>query len=299
MLIRNQFNKLFSSSALPVLEKIIFENYNKTADFIPKIMNVMPMDRDIVQSLQVSGLPAVPENPEGENLDYSELVQGYAKTYNALKYRLGVKITKEMIEDGKLIDMKKLAEELGKSMFTTRQVQGASVLNNGFSSSFNGPDGVPLFSASHPLFAVGGTDDNTDAADLAVSALRTAIIDMRDTRNAQGLRVPHMAKKLVVSISDQFLAAELINSVLKPGVSTNDANTLPGLEIVVCDYLNDSALDAWFLLSDSHDLNFFQRSPMEVMDDLDFDGDALKIQCRERFAVGFNDWRGSWGSSGA
>lgn len=297
MLIRNQFNKLFTSAALPVLKQVIQNDYEKTADFIPFIYNVLPMDRDIVQSLQISGLPAVPSNSEGASLDYEELIQGYAKTYTALKFRLGVKITKEMVEDGRIIDMKKLASELGKSMFTTRQVQGASILNNAFSSSFNGPDGVPLASASHPLFAIGGTDDNTDAADLAVSALRTAIQDMRETRNPQGIRVPHMARRLVVTTADQFLAAELINSVLKPGGTTNDVNTLPSLEIVVCDYLTDA--DSWFLLSDSHDLNFYQRTPMEVDQDVDFDGDAWKIQCRERFAFGFNDWRGVWASNGA
>lgn len=288
MLIRNQFLKLFTSSALPVLEKVIFEEYNRAADCVKPCFNVLPMDRDITQSLQISGLPSAPENSEGASVEYEDIVQGYAKTYTALKYRLGVKITREMIEDGRIIDMKKLAQELGHSMYTTRQVQAAAIFNNATTTA--GPDGVALGSASHPLFASGGTDSNTATADLAVAALRAGLVAMRETLNPQGLRVPHMAKKLVVTTSDQFLAAELLQSVLKPGGSTNDVNTFPSMDIVVVDYLTDA--DTWFLLADKHDLNFFERTPMELDDDVDFDGDSFKIACRERFAVGFSDWRG-------
>lgn len=296
MLIRSQFNKLFTSAALPVLEEIIFDSYEQVEDIMPKLFNVMQMDKDIIQSLQISGLPAAPENAEGAALEYQEVIQGYAKTYQALKYRLGVKITNEMIEDGDVVSMKRLAEELGKSMKETKIIQGTSVFNNAFSSSAAGADGLALASASHPLFAVGGTDSNTASADLSVTALRNALIALRETLNPQGLRRPVKAKKLLVTTSDQWLAAELLMSVLKPGVSTQEVNTLPNLEIVVGDYLNDA--DSWFLLGDKHDLNFFQKNPMDVRTDEDFDGDAVKIQARERFVFGFGDWRGVYCGQG-
>lgn len=290
MLIRSNFNKLFTSTALPVLKQIIDDSYEQLEDFAPKIFNMLQMDRDIIQSLQVSGLPAAPENAEGAALEYQDVVQGYAKTYQANKYRLGVKITNEMIEDGDVLQMKRLAEELGKSMKETRIIQATTVFNNAFSSSYAGADGVALGSASHPLFAVGGTDSNTASADLSVTALRAGLLAMRETLNPQGLRRPVKARKLLVTTTDQWLAAELLKSVLKPGVSTQEVNTLPDLEIVVGDYLNDA--DSWFLIGDKHDLNFFQKNAMEIMSDEDFDGDALKIQARERFVVGFGDWRG-------
>lgn len=296
MMIRNNFTHQFGTAMLPVLEQVIFEGYDMVDDLVGLCFNMKQMDRDIIQSSTISGLPQAPVNAEGAPLEYDDLDQGYAKTYTALKYRQGAKITTEMIEDGKYIDMEAVSRELGKSMQETRQIVAAAVLNNAFSSSFAGPDGVCLANTAHPLLG-GLTDGNRASADLAVAALRTAIQDMRDTRNLQGLRRPQKARRLITTISDQWLAKELLQSFLKPGVSTNEVNTLPNLEIVVHDYLSDA--DSWFLLSDRHDLNFFSRKAMEVMNDVDFDGDAFKIQCRSRFAVGFNDWRGVYGSDGA
>ena len=296
MMIRQNFLNQFTASALPVLEQVIFEGYEQVQDLVPTFLNMRKMDRDIIQSSTISGLPVAPQNAEGQALEYDDIVQGYSKTYTALKYRQGAKITKEMIEDGKYIQMAELAMELGKSMQETRQIVAASILNNAFSAGSAGPDGVALASASHPL--IGGLlGDNTDTADLAVASLRAGIEAMRDTRNLQGLRRPFKAKKLVVTITDQWLAGELLQSFLKPGVSTNDVNTLPNLEVVVNDYLTDA--DSWFLLADKHDLNFFERTAVELDQKVDFDGDALKIQCRERFAVGFNDWRGFFGGLGS
>lgn len=297
MMIRQNFLNQFTASALPVLEQVIFEGYEQVQDLVPTFLNMRKMDRDIIQSSTISGLPVAPQNAEGQALEYDDIVQGYSKTYTALKYRQGAKITKEMIEDGKYIQMAELAMELGKSMQETRQIVAASILNNAFTAGASaGPDGVALASASHPL--IGGLlGDNTDTADLAVASLRAGIEAMRDTRNLQGLRRPFKAKKLVVTITDQWLAGELLQSFLKPGVSTNDVNTLPNLEVVVNDYLTDA--DSWFLLADKHDLNFFERTAVELDQKVDFDGDALKIQCRERFAVGFNDWRGFFGGLGS
>lgn len=297
MMIRQNFLHQFTSSALPVLEQVIFEGYEQVIDLVPSFLNMRKMDRDIVQSSTISGLPLAPQNAEGQALEYDDLQQGYSKTYTALKYRQGAKITKEMIEDGKYIQMAEVARELGKSMQETRQIVAAGILNNAFTGGATaGPDGVALASASHPL--IGGLlGDNTDTADLAVASLRAGIEAMRDTRNLQGLRRPFRAKKLIVTITDQWLAGELLQSFLKPGVSTNDINTLPNLEVVVNDYLSDA--DSWFLLADQHDLNFYQRTAAELVDDVDFDGDAFKIQCRERFAVGFNDWRGFYGGLGS
>lgn len=286
-MLRNNFLHQFTSSALPVLEKMIFEGYDTVMDLVSEVCNMERMDRDIIQSATLSGLPLARQNAENSPLEYEDIQQGYSKTYTALKYRLGARISVEMIEDGRWIDMGKLARELGLAMKEARQVVAAEVLNN--ATSTNGPDGVPLGSASHPLLG-GLTDSNTATADLSVAAIRAGVVAMRDTRNLQGLRRPYKAKKLVCTIQDQFLAAELLGSFLKPGVSTNEVNTLPGFEIVVHDYLTDD--DTWFLLADKHDLNFFQRKPMEISDDVDFDGDAFKIQCRERFVAGFNDWRG-------
>lgn len=298
MMIRNQFTHQFFADALPVLKQIIEDSYKLPEDQIAKLFNVMQADRDILQSSQLSGLGLTPEIAEGASLQYDDLVQGYSKTYTPAKYRLAAKITEEMIEDGKEIDMARIAKEMGLSMQYTRQILMFSVLNNGFTTA--GADGQFLFDSDHPLYAAGGTDSNVGTADLGITSLRDGLIAMRDTRNAQGLKRPKMARRLVVPVDSQFLAKELIESVQKPQTADNDVNTLPKLEVSICDFLNLGS-GVWVLLADKgeHDINFIQRSPMRVSEDVDFDGDAFKIASRERFDVGYNDWRGTFGSPGA
>lgn len=295
---RSNYADQFFATALPVLERLLLEGYDLPVDLVPECFNVRSMDRSITQSSQVSGFILAPENAEGAAVVYDDLVEGYSKTYTALKYRLAAKITREMIEDGQYIRMTDLARELGKALQETRQIVSFNVFNNGFSDT--GPDGVSLFNASHPLFASGGTDSNTASADLGITPLRNGINAMRDTRNPQGLRRPIRARKLIVPIETQWLAGELIGSYLKPQTADNDVNTLPNLQVVVADYLNLGS-GVWILTGDKgdHHLNFFQRTPMQMDEDTDFDGDARKIAGRERFVVSYDDWRGTYGSAGA
>lgn len=298
MMIRNNFNHQFFADALPVLKQMIYNSFQLPDDLTLKCFNNLKADREILQSTQLSGLGLTPEVAEGASLDYDDVVQGYSKTYTPVKYRLGCKITEEMIEDGRFIDMQKLAKELGLSMQYVRQIIAFNILNNGFSDT--GPDSAALFSASHPLFVSGGTDSNVGTADLGITPLREALVAIRDTRDAQGLKRPRKAKKLIVPIESEWLARELIQSVGKPQTADNDINTLPGLEIVVADFLNIGS-GAWVVTADKmeHDLNFIERSPMRVDEDADFDGDAWKIASRCRFTVGYNDWRGTFASPGA
>ena len=51
-------------------------------------------------------------------------------------------------------------------MAYTKQVKAASVLNNAFSSSYVGGDGVSLCNASHPLVSGGTNSNRLTAADL-------------------------------------------------------------------------------------------------------------------------------------
>ena len=70
------------------------------------------------------------------------------------------KFTEEAIEDN-LYDRlgARYTKALARSMAHTKQVKAAAVLNNAFSSSFTGGDGVSLVNTSHPL-AGGGTFSN-------------------------------------------------------------------------------------------------------------------------------------------
>ena len=76
---------------------------------------------------------------------------------------------------------------LARSMAHTKQVKAASVLNNAFSASFTGGDGVALVSTAHPLSG-GGTFSNRPStySDLNETSLEDALISVStfvDDRN--------------------------------------------------------------------------------------------------------------------
>jgi hypothetical protein len=62
---------------------------------------------------------------------------------------LGFSLTEEAIEDNLYDSLSaRYTKSLARAMAYTKQVKAASGLNNGFSSSFPGGDGVPLFSTA-------------------------------------------------------------------------------------------------------------------------------------------------------
>ena len=76
------------------------------------------------------------------------------------------------------------AKALKDSMMQKKEVLGAAVLNNGFSSSYPIGDGQPVFSTSHPID--GGVVANTFTvqADLNETSLETAIVGVQTFKDA-------------------------------------------------------------------------------------------------------------------
>jgi hypothetical protein len=192
-------------------------------------------------------------------------------------------------------------------MANTKEVKGADVLNNAFSSSFTGGDGVSLINSSHPL-AGGGTAANraTTMADLNEASLEDSLIDISTFTDDRGLTISVQADKLVIPPQLVFVADRILNSQQRSGTADNDINAirntgvLPG-GYVVNHYLNDP--DAYFILTSVNEmgegLKMFQRSPMETSMEPDFSSGNIRYKARERYSFGFSDWRGIYGSQGA
>ena len=61
-------------------------------------------------------------------------------------------------------------------------------------------------------------------------------------------------------------------------------------------YITDA--DAWFVLADEHDINYFDRRKVAFANTDDFDTGDAKFKLTRRNGSGFGDWRGIYGSSG-
>lgn len=230
--------------------------------------------------------------------------QGFVTRYNHVKYGLGFAITQEMIDDDQyMIVAQKRSKALAFSMRQTKEIVAANVYNRAFNSSYTGGDAKELCATDHPNVA-GGTYANelTTAADLSEAALEQAMIDLMAFTNDRGLKIAVMSTGLIIPSALTFEADRILKSPLRTSSDNNDINALKMggwiPKVTVNHYLTDS--DAWFLLTNVPDgMKYFERKADTFSEDNDFDSDNLKYKAVARYAFGWTDPRGIFGSPGA
>jgi hypothetical protein len=193
---------------------------------------------------------------------------------------------------------------LARAMAYTKQVKAAAVLNNGFSASYVGGDGVALFSSAHPLVA-GGTNSNIPStpADLNETSLENAVIQIAAWTDERGLLIAAKPKKLIVPSALQFTATRLLETELRVSTADNDINALKNNGSIpegytINHFLTDT--NAWFLTTDvPNGMKHFVRTPLQNSMDGDFDTGNVRYKSRERYSFGWSDPLGMYGSAGA
>jgi hypothetical protein len=273
------------------------------AGVFQRILKVRDMgNKPFVKVTTVGSFGQVPIKAEGAPVTYEDLGAGFDSTYQADSYELAFRASKEALDDEQEEVVSDAARALGSSMAYTYDVDHANLFNNGFSSSVTGPDGVSLFSTSHPLIG-GGTSPNRPATDgdLSVGQLRVAINDIANTKDDAGKIVHWRAKVLLVPYNAKWLAMELLGSELRADVADNALNAFKddGLTVVATPYLTDA--NAFFLLSEpsKHNVRTYWREKPNVLHDWDFETSSMKVKIRARWKKNWSDWRGVYGTSGS
>ncbi|NWG75090.1 MAG: Mu-like prophage major head subunit gpT family protein [Rubrivivax sp.] len=308
MLIRGKFPDLYLTAMLPALDEVIFERFERWPPQYSRIFRVMTSSRSIEQTTEVSGLGTFHVIPEGGAMRYDEAVPGFDQTYLHEQYGLGFKISRVMADDDRFGIIQKLAADLGNSARETIELTVASHFNNGFSGSYLGPDGVALFSTSHPLVKAGGVQANTlsTPADLDIPSLELALTDFRRMVGPSGKKIRLRPTKLVVPPELEFAAQEMLTATLRSDTPNNAPNAfkrrvgLPSFdEVFVWDYLSDP--DAWFVVADPEDteLRFYWREKPNTVHDVDFDSRSIKTAMWFRFSSGWSSYYGVYGVPGA
>ncbi len=265
-------------------------------------------DRAFEEEVLITGFGGAPTKTEGAGVSFDNASESYSARYTHETVALAFALTEEAQEDNLYDSLgKRYTKALARSMANTKEVKGANVLNNAFSSSFTGGDGVSLINTAHPL-AGGGTAANraTTMADLNEVSLEDALIDISTFTDDRGLTISVNATKLVVPPQLVFVADRILNSPGRSGTADNDINAIANTGVLpggytVNHYLTDP--DAFFLLTSvteaGEGLKMFQRTAMETSMEPDFSTGNIRYKARERYSFGFSDWRGIYGSQGA
>jgi len=289
----------------PGLNALFGMEYARYDNQHTEIFETESSDRAFEEEVMIVGFGNASVKGEGNAVEYDNATEGFTARYAHETVALAFSLTEEAVEDN-LYDRlgSRYTKALARSMANTKQIKAASVLNNAFSSSYTGGDGVALVSNSHPLGG-GGTASNrpTAYADLNETSLEDALINISTLVDDRNLTIALQGRKLIVPPALQFVADRLLQSPGRVGTSDNDINAIKNMGMVpegyvVNNYLTDT--DAWFLKTDCPDgFKHFERSPMQTSLEGDFDTGNMRYKARERYSFGFSNPRAVYGSKGA
>jgi len=293
----------FSRLIAPGYRKVFFEYLKKRETEYDKVLNIDTSERAYEDEFKMVGVGALAAKTEGNSITYDDPIQGGTKRYTHTTLGLGYRITEEMYEDDLYnATGKKMASSLARSVTNRCEVDGWSVFNNAFSTSYIGfTASESLCSTSHAMID-GNTQSNRPSTDtdLSVSSLQAACESFESLKDERNFPIMLKPRLVIVDPSFKWAAREILDSQLRPYTSDNEINSLKNedLSYMVSHYLTDS--DSWFLISavDEHDMKFFWRRRPKFENSDDFGtGDAL-FKVTKRTSYGYSDWRGVYGSQG-
>jgi hypothetical protein len=289
---------------LPGLNALFGLEYKSYGEEHKEIYDTETSERSFEEETKLSGFSAAPVKNEGAAIAYDNAQEAWTARYNHETIALGFSITEEAVEDNLYDSLsKRYTKALARAMAYTKQVKAASVLNNGFSSSYTGGDGQPLFSASHPLVSGGTNSNRLTASDLNETSLEAAVIQIAGWTDERGLLIAAKPNKLIVPPALMFTAKRLLDTELRVATADNDINALKAMGSIpggytVNHFLTDT--NAWFLTTDvPNGMKHFVRTPLQNSMDGDFDTGNVRYKSRERYSFGWSDPLGMFASPGA
>lgn len=257
-----------------------------------------------IEDVMMAGLGAAAVKAEGAGVLYDSTSETYTARYLFETIALAFAITEEAEEDGLYGSIgKKLAKALARSYKHTIATRVANILNNGFSGSYLGGDGVCLFSASHPLKS-GGSGSNllANAADLSETSVEDLMIQIGNATDDRGLPIDIDSKALVIPTALRFTAHRLVASVGRVDTANNDTNAIKDLGLFPGGIVMDKRLtdtDAWFITTDCPDgLKYIERVAPNTKLEGDFETGNMRYRIRGRSIQGWSNWRGAYGTAG-
>ena len=295
----------FRSIVEPILNEEFNGIYDQRADEWAQVFKEFKgIPRNYHEEPVLFGFGAAPELPDGMPVTYQSGGVLFIQRYVYRVYGLAFALTKVLVEDGDHIRIgQTYARHLAQSLIETKETLGANILNRAFNGSYVGGDGKSLVATDHPL-ANGATFSNqlNTAAALSQTSLEQLLIQIRNAVDNNGKRIRLTPKKIVAGPSNVFQAEVLLKSVLRTGTADNDINPVKSMGLLAEGQANLSRITsstAWWVETDAPEgLKLAMRRGLEKSMEGDFETDSMRYKATERYAFGWTDPRGIYGTPG-
>ena len=256
-------------------------------------MRVRGADTRTIEKTSIAPPGAYTPHVEGADFTFSAIEQEFSKTYVMSELAIAFQISSYAHEFFDPTALGEFVQEVGASYGRKLSALGYDVLSGGFTDG--GPDGVSLFSASHPA-NVGGNQSNLASAALAEGSLQVALTAMRRLKTPDNLLAMSRPRYLVVPPELEYTAKELVGSEYSGADLQLNVISQKGIEVLVAPDLSDA--NDWFLLDDTQ-FRAYQyiakgTNPKQYIDP---NSDNFRMTDRCILTQGYDSWRGAFGSS--
>lgn len=252
--------------------------------------------------------------PVGENGAYpvDGMQEGYNKFIEHMTWKNSFSLSREIVEDSKLMDLKKQPAGFISAYHRTRERFAAALLGGAVlaqtKTKFSGKefdtttaDGLCLFHTAHTSKLGKKTQTNKYQDAFSADTLAAAECAMQDFRGDNG-EILDIAPDTILIPNDYELKKAVFSAIgadKDPETANNGFNYIFGRwNVIVWPYLKEFTGSAapWILLDSRYNNEYggavwLDRTSLEVRSTLDENTDANVWRGYARFSAGFNDWR--------
>lgn len=229
------------------------------------------------------------------NVDFDK---GYVAEYQHSEYVVRFQIERKLLDDDQYgIVTAERARKLGVSATQKMEIDAASVFNNAFSTDYNGPDGKPLCSTTHPRNPnKTGSLVNAGTSPLTKANVGLTRQAMMATEDDAGNILGMVPNAIMVPPELEDTALEIVNSLNDPTSANNAINPQAGrFTVIPWHYLTDS--NNWFMMDTiwmRESLKWYERTPLEITVAEQNATEAV-YEAYMRYSYGWDDWRWVYG----
>ena len=252
--------------------------------------------------------------PVTENGDYpaDSMQEGYKKMLEYPEWKDSFAISQKMIEDSKVLDLKRKPAAFMAAYHRTRETFGAAlfggaisgktkIVYEGMAFDLTGADGVSLFNTAHKPKVKGAAQSNLFSNEFSMDALDRAEAAMHQFRgdNAEVLDVCPVTIAIPNIPALKRKVFTVIGADQDPNTANNGFNFQFGRwNVKIWNYLNQfvtAGTEPWMLIDDNYNEEnlgavWNDRVALSVRSEL-ADNDANVWKGRARWGACFNDFR--------
>lgn len=312
-------DSIFGKSQEPI--KMFLEKRGEAFEAQSMIKELFDMERSSHWAEKLTGMTSMEGfKPVGENGDYpvDGMQEGYSKSFEHMTWKNSFSLSREIIDDANLMDLRKKPAAFITSYYRTREKFGAALLGAAMDKAYNATDftvnfggkvfstatadGSNLFAMAHPSkTGKTGTQSNLFDETFSADALAALEVKMQGFTDDNG-EILDVAPDTIIIPNDYALKKAVFAAIgadKDPDTANNGFNYTYGRwNVIVWPYLNQfigTNTSAWVLADSKYNKEYggavwFDRVNLEVRSELS-GNDANVWKGYSRFTAGFNDWR--------